>query len=546
MPNQVKIFSPRSMLCALLLIVCCSISIPQVFAAETEESLTFTISSFEVEGNHLLEAATIDSVLAPFVGENKSFATVQEALEALEQAYAKIGYSTVLVTLPEQRLQEGMVKFKVVEGRVARIEFDKKRYFDEENVVFSLPSLKIGETPNIDEMSANLAQVGSSPAKRLNVVFKPGEEEGDVVANVKISEKNPIRWAATLDTTGAHRTGLFRAGIAYQNSNMFNMDHVLTMQVITSPDKHLKDVKIGAISYHIPFYEWNSSVDAIVAYSSVNSGGISTSVGNFNVQGAGSVYEVHYTQNIDRWGDWEPKASLGFSYRVFKTHVELINTVQNLVPPVTIHPVDLTLSLSKSTEPHFFNGYLSLVQNIPFGSLGTTDTFAQIGLRPHSRASYFLARYGADYSYLFKSGWQVRGRLNGQFTRDMLMSGEQFGMGGHDSIRGLDERALSNDTGNQVTFEAYTPDFGKYVTDYLTFLPENFRVRALTFWDAGTVKRNHPDVFESQGSHAQSAGFGLRAAFGENVDFSIDWAHIAHPEDGIAHTKTHAQLSWTF
>ncbi|MFM9912533.1 MAG: ShlB/FhaC/HecB family hemolysin secretion/activation protein [Methylophilaceae bacterium] len=531
----------------VLLVVCFSIVTPQVFAADVEESLTFPITSFEVEGNHLLDSATVDIVLAPFVGDNKSFATVQEALEALEGAYAKIGYSTVLVTLPEQRLQEGLVRFKVVEGRVARIEVDKKRYFDEENIVFSLPSLKVGETPNIDEMSANLAEVGRSPAKRLNVVFKPGEEEGDVVANVKVSEKNPLRWAATLDTTGNHRTGLFRAGIAFQNSNLFNLDHVLTMQAVTSPDQHHRDVKIGAISYHIPFYSLDSSLDAIVGYSSVNSGEVGTTVGNFSISGAGNVYELHYNQNLKKMGDWEPKVSVGYAYRLFKTNVVIVGSVQNLVPRVTIHPLDLTLSLSKSTEPYFFNGYFSFVQNIPYGSHGETDDFVQQGLRPHSRASYFLMRYGVDYSYLFKSGWQARAKFSGQFTRDLLMAGEQFGIGGHDSIRGLDERAFSNDTGNQVTFEAYTPEFGKYVTDYLTFLPENFKVRALTFWDAGSVKRNHPEVFENQGSHVQSSGLGLRMAFGENVDFRIDWARIGSPNDAIGHhTKTHAQLSWTF
>ena len=435
----------------------------------------------------------------------------------------------------------------MVEGKVSRIVVDQKRYFDEKNVIHSLPTLKIGETPNIDQMSANLAQVGDSPAKRLNVVFKPGEEEGDVIANVKVDEKKPERYAFTLDSTGSHRTGMFRSGIAYQNSNLFNLDHVLTLQAVTSPDRHHRDVKIGAASYHIPFYSWDSSLDAIVGYSSVNTGDVSSSVGNLSIRGAGNVYELRYTQNLKKVGDWENKVSFGYGYRLFKTNVVIVNTVQNLVPPLTIHPLDMTVSLSKNTEPHLFNGYVTFVQNLPYGSHGETDDFAQIGARPHSRASYFLTRYGVDYSYLFKSGWQARSRVSGQITSDMLPAGEQFGIGGHDSIRGLDERAFSNDYGYQVTLEGYTPEFGKYVTEYVKFLPETLKVRALVFYDIGSTKRNHAEVFENPGNHVQSVGFGLRAALNDDINFSIDYAHIPSPEDAVGHhSKIHAQFSWTF
>lgn len=512
----------------------------QALAEDNEESLSFAINSFDVEGNTLLDDAAIDQVVAPYIGEKRNFGSVQQALDALEAAYAKIGYSTVVVTLPEQRLQDGTVKFKVVEGKLSGVVVDEARYFNAPNLLRSLTTLDMGETPNIDDLTANLSLISENPAKRVNVVFKPGENEGDVIANVKIQERDPLRFATTLDNTGTIKTGIFRVGVAVQHANLFNLDHVLTVQGVTSPDEHHKDVEILAASYHVPLYNWGASLDLIAGYSSVNSGQVRTSVGEFAISGSGNVVEIHLNKNLPKMGDWEHRLSTGFSYRVFKTNVALVNTDQNLVPPLTIHPFDLTYSLSRNTNGTQFSSYLSLVKNAPFGNHGMTDDFIQFGARPHSKASYFLARYGLDYSYLFKSGWQGRFKFNGQATNDLLVPGEQFGIGGANSVRGLDERAFSNDHGYQITLEGYTPEFGARFV-------ENLRMRALAFSDTGKVIRNHPEVGESAGAQVTSYGVGIRASYKEDLVMRLDIAYIDHLRHVINHhTHLHGQIAWTF
>lgn len=512
-----------------------------IYAEESEETLSFPISAFDVEGNTILTDEEVARVTAPFVGGSKNFGTVQQALEALEKAYADIGFSTVLVALPEQRLQDGVVKFKVIEGRLAHIEVAETQFFDEANAINSLPKLEIGKTPNIDDLAANLTMIGENPAKRANVVFKPGENEGDVVANVKMVEQDPLRMAVTLDNTGTLKTGLLRIGYALQYANLFNRDHVLTAQAVTAPEEgHYKDVKIFAASYHMPIYSWGASIDALLGYSSVDSGDVRTSVGNFAISGSGNVYEIHFNKQLPRLAGIEHKLSTGFSYRLFKTSVNLVDTTQNLVPPTTIHPLDLTYSFSKSTDIYNLNGYLSLVQNVPFGTHGKTDDFSAFGVRPGSRASYSLARYGLDFSYLYKTGWQWRFKFVGQTTGDLLVPGEQFGIGGQDSIRGLEERAFSNDRGFQSTFEVYTPEFGSK-------LFKDVRMRALAFMDTGQVLRNQPAVDETAEMQITSSGLGIRASYQDKISLRLDVAHIKNDRDVLLHDdRVHAQIAWTF
>ncbi len=115
------------------------------FAEESNaDSLRFNITGFDVQGNSLLSAAKVDSLLAPYTGTAKDFADVQHALEALEKAYRDIGYGAVQVMLPEQELEQGVVHFKVTEPIIRTVQVEGNKFHDDANIKASLPFLKEG------------------------------------------------------------------------------------------------------------------------------------------------------------------------------------------------------------------------------------------------------------------------------------------------------------------------------------------------------------------------------------------------------------------
>jgi hemolysin activation/secretion protein len=84
-----------------------------------------------VEGATRLPPDRIDEVLAPFVGPERTIADLQQARAALESAYADRGYGATQVVLPEQEIKDGIVRLRVVEGKVGRILIEGNRFFDE-------------------------------------------------------------------------------------------------------------------------------------------------------------------------------------------------------------------------------------------------------------------------------------------------------------------------------------------------------------------------------------------------------------------------------
>ena len=61
---------------------------------------TFDIVRFQVEGNTLLPQAQVQGILGPLAGPKRVYGDIQKALEALEAAYRRAGYSTVQVYVP--------------------------------------------------------------------------------------------------------------------------------------------------------------------------------------------------------------------------------------------------------------------------------------------------------------------------------------------------------------------------------------------------------------------------------------------------------------
>ena len=79
-----KIRSLQFMLSVLLIFT----SLTAIAAEEMPEVTVprFEVRSYKVEGNTLIPIGDLDSILLPFTGKERDFGTVQEALDALEQA----------------------------------------------------------------------------------------------------------------------------------------------------------------------------------------------------------------------------------------------------------------------------------------------------------------------------------------------------------------------------------------------------------------------------------------------------------------------------
>lgn len=510
------------------LLAACLIFLPfNALAQQGVQSPKFDIAGFRVEGNSVLSATEVDAILQPYVGKQRDFADVQRALEALQDVYQRRGYGAVYVYLPEQRLEGGTIVLKVIEAKIDKITVTGNRYFSEANVRRALPDLKPGAVPNMVDIAENSRAANENPARQLQVVLKQSPTEGLIDAGVQVTDQPPLKPFVSLDNTGTPATGRERLGLGVQYANLWERDHVATLQYITSPTDRDK-VKVYSLGYRFPIPTWGDSVDLYAGYSNVSAAQTQTPAGALSISGKGTLAGGRYNLILRRRGEYEQRVLFGFDYRKFENQCSLgsfgsagcISTAGNPGADVETRPASIGYSgqLTQATRQAGFN--VSYARNIPGGAHGGDADFSAV--RAPATAHYGVLRYAASASSAAFGNWTVRGNLQGQSSSNALVPAEQFGLVGYTAVRGFLERELAGDKGYLGNLELYTPDVGSALGWKTT------GARLLAFYDAGVAQINEPVAGQADRTIASSWGLGLRGSYGRNVTLRLDVARVVH------------------
>jgi hemolysin activation/secretion protein len=523
---------------ALALIVAASACLG---AQAADADIHFRVNDYVVVGELRIPAESLRQALAPYTGPEVDFATVRKAASALQDLYASAGHAAVQVSIPQQDISSGTVRLAVTEARVGRVSIIGNQHFDDANIRASLPALKEGAPPDLNAIANSARLANDNYAKQIQVSFRQGEEERTVDVTVRVADSAPARHVLTLDNTGTSQTGRSRIGYAFQHANLFNTDHVLTGQYVTSPE-HLRDVTILGANYRVPFYQAGSALDFSASHANVSSGIVPTTAGSYAISGSGEVYGVRFTQLLPRIGAWDHRATLGYDYRYYRNNVTPDGSQSSLVPDFVSQPVTLGYSGFATSGSREWRASASLTQNIAGGGLDSSAAYQAPGGRAGATASFRILRYSAFMRQPVFAEWLVQAQIDGQYSTDALIPGEQFGVGGMDSVRGFDEREVINDRGYRTSIEMQSPDVGKFISS------SGMQARALAFYDLGRVQRNHALPGERDQVSISSAGVGVRFALPNRGQLRIDYAQVLQGggvrADG--QRKLHANLTILF
>jgi hemolysin activation/secretion protein len=442
------------------------------------------VDTFRVIGNTLLEQNRIYATLAPFRGR-RTLEELRRAAEAVQRLYAEAGFGGVVAFLPPQQGSEpGVVTIRVVEGKVSSVRVLSARFHTDENVRASLPDLQNGQTPRLRRIDTQIELANENPSKRVQVLLRPGNQPGEVAADLTVVDRSPQAFSVSVDDTGNERTGKWRAGLGWQHANVWGIDDVVSLQYQTSLTKP-GQVAVASAFYRHPVPGWLMVWDGYIAYSDVDGGTRNTAAGALSINGRGNLAGVRATFLLPRWNEVDHRVSLSLDRREYLNRCD-IDGLPNEVcgaagRDIAVTPLSLDYAL-RSNTPFSWTLTLTALGNLKTGgSKASAEDFAQ--QRPEAKQSFGSFRLGASAQTDW-SDWQLRARLSLQWTKQALVTGEQFGLGGAVSVRGYEEREVVGDKGAAGSLELSTPEF---LTRSTADQPS---LRAFWFADGGAAQNN--------------------------------------------------------
>lgn len=435
------------------------------------------VNRIETDPSELLTAEEIRAVTAAVEGRRVTIEQLFEVVNRLNDLYASKGCVTCRAFLPPQDVEGGVVKIRLVEGKLGKVIVEGNRH-TRSDFVGDRIHLKPGELFSVQQLEDDLVRFNGTTDLRLRARLQPGEAFGTVDAVVQVAE--PPLWQGIVfaDNAGRDTVGEYRLGLIVVNSSLTGNADPLTLTVYGA-----EGTEAFSASYGVPVGTRGTRLTA------------------FYDRNAIDVVNGPFVPLDISGSSWTAGANLSHPFIVtpqarlsgFVGFTAKRSTTQ--FGPATLNDIDV-----RSTP------YGVEYQDVDAtGVLFTRHTFTNGFDRLGGDRSFF--KYNGDFN---RSWVRPRGELailrgSWQWSdSDLLPPSEQFQVGGTATVRGYSEGLLIGDNGWFLSAEYQLPIDPPGGAPG----PGGYQFRGFAFVDAGAAYPFRPGGGTRGEDYLYSAGIG--------------------------------------
>jgi hemolysin activation/secretion protein len=175
-------------------------------AAGNPNEPKFFIHKIQVSGVTRLSSKQLDTIVQPYEERPLGVSDINVLMGALTQAYVKRGYITTRVYLPQQNIQNGVLRLRVLEGR---LEAFSGRGLKRSQLFSAFPILP-GDIIRLAGLEQGLDQLERPSSVRATTELIPGRQEGSSTLALNTTSSFPVHLDVGVDNLGNPITGVWR------------------------------------------------------------------------------------------------------------------------------------------------------------------------------------------------------------------------------------------------------------------------------------------------------------------------------------------------
>ena len=494
--------------------------------------LRVTPQKFIFTGNTLYSEAQLQPVVAEFIGKPLDFEGLNEVATKVRAHYRSRGYFLAQAYLPQQTIRNGTIEIGVIEGRVGRIELDKKpnaRYADSLLLGIIGSNLQEGQVITETGLERPLLIINDLPGAQVTSEIRPSATIGAADMRVNVDQVGGrFNGYVDADNHGNRFTGEYRVGANLNWNTPLGYGDQATFRGFVS-DEGMWFTRLG---YLIP-----------VGYRGTRLGvgftkfeyRLAKDFANLSANGEGEVKTIFAFHPIVRTRN--TNVILQASYE----DKSLIDRTEN-PPPGTLQERDVSAK-KLGVVGDFRDGFLGGGLN----AYGITWTHGDLGIGPASVLAADIADLTGRDTHGTFTKWNVDARrlqrvtdnasvlfsLAGQRSSKNLASAEKFSLGGPNGVRAFPVGEATADIGALVTIE------GRYIVPNFKILGGDLTL--IGFYDHGWARINETPLSDDKENHRSLGGYGLGLSAGQDGNFIVR-ASAAWASHGEAQADSAARV----
>jgi len=504
--------------CALLLSECSALfadplARPLMLTAQVEGTdkavTTALVKQVNFEGNTVFTDAQLMGVIG------SSLAATADGLDGLRKLAAQVeahyrenGYPNAKVIIPEQEVKAGAVTFQVVEPKLGEVTVTGNQRYSEGVLRKAFRGIDHNGVLRVRALERKLLIVSDYPGLTAKASLQAGKAAGttDVVINVEEAPK--LTTASTeFNTFGSRQASKERFVQKVAWRNLSGRGDELSLGVVAAPNPG--DLLYGQLHYTTPFGTNGTKIH------------LSGAGGNFEVgqefailgiKGTGRSWGASVSHPVLKRAD--RTVSVEFGLESNDAELELLGArssydkVRSLKAGVSVEDRDARTKTRNVGSVYLHRGLGDALggmpDNAPLSSRrGADGRFTKLVL------DYAHVKQVDDRTF-------VVAQVSGQLTDSPLVAGEQFDVGGANSVRGYPQSELLGDSGLRISLELRRTSSLRSMPDWVQDL------QVVAFLDHGRISNKNPVPGQPGEESLTGIGLGLRAELTHDVSVRAD------------------------
>jgi hemolysin activation/secretion protein len=486
------------------------------------------VTGIVIDNLPILDQPQLRARLAPFLGKPVTLDDLHKIQQIVIAWYRDHNRPFVDVSFPQQDLNAGVVQALITEFRLGQVRVEGNEWFSSA-LLLGQVRLSPGDPIDDTRLEEDLAWLNQNPFRQVSLVAQKSDTPGETDLILKTQDQMPLRFYIGNDDTGTPVLSLDRWNLGVNWGNAFGLDQQLSYQLTASDDfwNHAGHPTFVAhsVTYIVPL-PWRDKLNIFGSYSQALPR-LGPDLGLVGVSGQASMRYVATLPNllaaipVPGLQSITEDVQVGYDFKTSNNNLSFGGVqVSNVTTEVDQFPVIFDAAVTSDF------GQTTLSNTLVWSPGNLTAQNNTLQFQQQANNAFAKANYAYDTLNItqttrlpYEASWVMR--LTGQTSTVNLLPSEQLGAGGHDTVRGYNERAANGSVGFLASQELRTPPFS-LAND---LLPDGLTDQAqlLAFWDYGSVRDDQYTAGTIPSTKLSSLGVGARYTVSHYVDLRIDY-----------------------
>jgi len=493
------------------------------------------IKNIKISEARLIPEKTLRKMVEPFENKELTLAEMQKAADLITDAYRNKGYITSRAYIPPQKIEDGTLEIRVIEGRMGDLDIKGNYYY--KNYLFKKKfNLKKDEPFNYIILTKILRKINEYPDRTAKAVLTPGKDPGTTDVVLEVKDDLPIHAGWDFDNYGSRYIYNNRYQFSARHDNLLGMEDMLDFRYMISEADAYR--MIGG-SYSLPVTE-KFKLGFSAMWSKLR---LLDDYKALDIRGKSSIYSLFATQNIAYEDNFTMNLNAGLDLKdIFNYQFDQKTSSDKMRVAKVGFDADVTDPYGRTVMSNEVN------IGIPgfMGGLQCKDPRASI-IGSGGEFVKFIVNLFRLQPMPFNSMILVKNQL--QVSTKVLAATEQYQIGGVMNVRGYPSAELVGDNGVSSSVEWYFPPYFIPKDLKIPFTKATFydSIRFVAFYDYGAVRLRNPNPNAKKFDQLSDFGWGVRLNLPKNFSFKAEFACPINqePSDG-KNLRTWLQLSTNF